>query len=89
MSPTPKKRAPATKTRTASKPAPARRKAASPTETAQKKATPVYMTREERWRMVAEAAYHKAEKRGFMPGREVEDWLDAEREIDVLFGGKK
>lgn len=31
--------------------------------------------------MVAEAAYYKAEKRGFAPGRELQDWLEAEREI--------
>lgn len=31
--------------------------------------------------MIAEAAYFKAEKRGFRPGMEMLDWLDAEREI--------
>ncbi len=31
--------------------------------------------------MIAEAAYFKAEKRGFAPGMEMLDWLDAEREI--------
>lgn len=31
--------------------------------------------------MVAIAAYYKAEKRGFMPGMEMQDWLDAEKEI--------
>ena len=93
MSPPVKKSAPkrtsTTKTRTASKAAPARKKAASPKRAASTQSPPVYMTREERWRMVAEAAYHKAEKRGFASGHEVEDWLDAEREIDALFGGKK
>lgn len=28
------------------------------------------------------AAYFRAAQRGFAPGREVEDWLEAEREID-------
>jgi len=32
-------------------------------------------------RMIAEAAYFKAEKRGFNPGYELCDWLEAEREI--------
>lgn len=32
-------------------------------------------------RMIAEAAYYRAEKRGFAPGFELEDWLAAEREI--------
>ncbi len=27
------------------------------------------------------AAYYKAERRGFSPGREKEDWLEAERDI--------
>lgn len=31
--------------------------------------------------MVAEAAYYRAEKRGFAPGCELEDWLGAEKEI--------
>ena len=32
--------------------------------------------------MIAEAAYFLAERRGFYPGGELEDWLAAEREID-------
>jgi hypothetical protein len=31
--------------------------------------------------MIAEAAYFRAEKRGFVPGHELEDWLAAEAEI--------
>jgi len=31
--------------------------------------------------MIAEAAYYKAEQRGFIPGFDEEDWLDAENEI--------
>jgi hypothetical protein len=31
--------------------------------------------------MIAEAAYYKAEKRNFNPGNELQDWLDAKREI--------
>lgn len=31
--------------------------------------------------MVAEAAYYRAEKRGFAPDREVDDWLEAEKEV--------
>ncbi len=31
--------------------------------------------------MIAEAAYYKAEKRGFYPGQDLQDWLDAKREI--------
>jgi len=34
--------------------------------------------------MIREAAYLVAERRGFMPGKELEDWLAAEREVDQL-----
>jgi hypothetical protein len=30
---------------------------------------------------VATAAYYRAEARGFAPGRELEDWLEAEAQI--------
>lgn len=30
---------------------------------------------------IAELAYYKAERRGFEPGHELEDWLEAEREL--------
>ena len=39
---------------------------------------------DERRRMVAEAAYYRAEQRGFSAGGEVDDWLAAEREISRL-----
>jgi hypothetical protein len=32
--------------------------------------------------LIATAAYYRAQKRGFQPGHEIEDWLAAEREID-------
>jgi hypothetical protein len=38
---------------------------------------------------VAERAYFKAERRGFAPGYEVEDWLAAEREIAALAAAPK
>jgi hypothetical protein len=33
--------------------------------------------------LIAEAAYFRAEKRGFAPGHETEDWLAAEAEVDA------
>ena len=33
---------------------------------------------------IAEAAYYRAERRGFQGGCPVEDWLAAEREINLL-----
>jgi hypothetical protein len=34
--------------------------------------------------MVEEAAYYLAEKRGFAPGKALDDWLQAEDEIEAL-----
>lgn len=39
---------------------------------------------DEREYMIAEAAYYRAERRAFLPGNEMEDWLQAETEIDSL-----
>jgi len=52
---------------------------ASPRNRAAAKFTP-----EERERLVATAAYFRAERRGFAPGYEVLDWLEAEAEVDAL-----
>ncbi|MEQ1546415.1 DUF2934 domain-containing protein [Methyloglobulus sp.] len=32
---------------------------------------------------VAEIAYHKAETRDFAPGHELDDWLEAEQELNL------
>ena len=37
----------------------------------------------EYYRMIAQAAYYLAEHRGFQSGHELEDWLAAEREINI------
>jgi hypothetical protein len=37
---------------------------------------------QQRQAMIAEAAYLRAERRGFAPGREAEDWLAAEDEVN-------
>ena len=45
------------------------------------------LSREERLRMIEEAAYYRAEQRGFNGGSEMQDWLDAESEINSKFPG--
>jgi hypothetical protein len=40
------------------------------------------LTSEERQRMISEAAYQRAERRGFEGGDPVIDWLEAEQEIE-------
>ncbi len=41
-----------------------------------------------RAQMVAEAAYYRAQKRGFEGGQEQEDWYEGEREIEELLKDK-
>ena len=41
---------------------------------------------EERQRLVERAAYFRAERRGFAPGFELEDWVQAEVEVLRLIG---
>ena len=41
---------------------------------------------EERERLIARAAYFRAEKRGFAPGCELQDWVEAEAEVLRLIG---
>jgi len=36
-----------------------------------------------RWQRIAEAAYYRAEQRGFAPGYELEDWLAAEAQVNA------
>ena len=36
-------------------------------------------------KMVAVNAYYRAQKRGFEPGHEMDDWLEAEQEITDIY----
>jgi hypothetical protein len=40
---------------------------------------------EERYRMIAEAAYYRAQRRGFL-GDPLQDWLEAEVEVATKLG---
>ena len=42
------------------------------------------VTVDERQHLIAEAAYYRAMRRSFVPGNELEDWLDAEAEIEEM-----
>lgn len=44
---------------------------------------------EQRHEMIAVAAYLRAERRGFSPGREVEDWLEAAASIDTMLANMR
>lgn len=47
----------------------------------------VVVSNKSRQEMVAEAAYFLAEKRGFAPGDEHRDWIEAERMVRKLISG--
>ena len=66
-------REPTRKALHAAKPRPRKSKAPAAAPTA---------TPEERRAMIEEAAYYRAERRGFERGYELEDWLHAERDIE-------
>lgn len=42
------------------------------------------VTPEQRYRMICDAAYYRAERRGFIGGNPEQDWVEAELEIDQL-----
>lgn len=54
-----------------------RRKATTPRHAIQDN-----LTHEQRMKMIAEAAYYLAEKRGFIGGNPEQDWLEAESRIE-------
>jgi hypothetical protein len=69
------------------KPAPrARAKSTTPRvrKSAAKAPAVVAVSEDVRRGMIAEGAYLRAERRGFAPGHEAEDWLAAEAEVDAL-----
>ena len=39
-----------------------------------------------REQLISEAAYYKAEQRGFQPGNEMADWFEAESDVDRMLG---
>ena len=51
---------------------------------AAKAPTAVAVSEDVRRGMIAEGAYLRAERRGFAPGHEEQDWLAAEAEVDAL-----
>lgn len=56
----------------------------SPSPDSNRPSSTYMVNAEERQRMIAFAAYIRAEQRGFMGGDPVADWLAAETEIDSM-----
>ena len=44
------------------------------------------MSPEEIYKLIQETAYYKAKARGFAPGHEVQDWIEAEAEVRLRMG---
>lgn len=65
-----------TERRTAPKAAPQSAKPSAFTDTSRADLSP-----EELRKLISEAAYYRAKERGFEPGHEMEDWVQAEREV--------
>ncbi len=74
--------------KTAAKPA-VRKTAPKKTSTTTTKATQkaATLSAEERRRLIAEAAYLRAEQRGFIGGDPVQDWMEAEADLDSRLRG--
>lgn len=53
-----------------------------------KTAAPSVLTDEQRYKMIAEAAYYRAESHQFQSDH-VRDWIEAEKEIEARLAGKK
>lgn len=48
------------------------------------RSSPAQIDSSELYNWIAVAAYYRAEKRGFAPGGETQDWIEAEAEIERL-----
>jgi len=61
--------------------------AATPAKAVLKRATATTVSAEDRRRMIAEAAYLRAELRNFVGGDPVRDWLEAEADVNASLKG--
>ena len=50
--------------------------------------TRAQLSPEEVYRLIQERAYFKAKARGFAPGHEVQDWIEAEQEVRRRLEGR-
>ncbi len=80
----PAKKKVTTKTAVKPKQTTAKKVAKKSITTSKPQTSSISISSEERWKMIAIAAYHRAEKRGFAPGSELQDWAEAEKEVDEL-----
>ena len=72
----------------AKKPAAVKKPAAAKKPVAKAASKAIVLTDEQRYRMVAEAAYYRAESNQFKSDP-LRDWIDAESDIEKLLNGSK
>jgi hypothetical protein len=86
------KKAVAKKTATTNKAAAAKKtpakKAASPAPKASDTAASNFISQDERREMIATMAYYLAEKHGFQPDRDQQNWLECEQMVDEILAKK-
>ena len=70
------------KKKAAPKSAPRKKTTRQPT--AKKRSSTQSISHKDRYEMIAKMAYFRAEKRGFEPGWEQQDWLESEKLIDEM-----
>lgn len=80
----PAAKTPAAKTATVKTPAKPAARASRATVPVAAKPAPAALSAAQREHMVRTAAYFRAERRGFVPGNEWDDWLAAEAEVGSL-----
>lgn len=88
----PRKTAPRQASATTPKPdsqAGAPRKASMPASASSSGSVRADVSSEETRRQIAEAAYFRAKERGFAPGHELEDWIEAESEVMGRINGEQ
>jgi hypothetical protein len=61
-----------------------RKETGKTTKTSRAKSTEAMISSEQRQSLIAQYAYLRAEQRGFHGGDPVADWLESEKEVDVL-----
>ena len=49
---------------------------------------PAKLSPEDVYKLIQESAYFKAKERGFAPGHEVQDWIEAEAEVRRRLEGR-
>ena len=67
-------------------PKPAARKAPRTAKTPTTSEARVDLSPDEMRKLVSEAAYYRAKQRGFVPGHELDDWIQAEAEVKKRIG---